>query len=63
MFPTFPFIIAKRDADARQFSNNPFVSGIAKDLLRAIDPLLTDNTSPTSSVTVVKEKKHPYSRQ
>ena len=41
----FQFIIAKIAAEERKHSINPFVSGIAQDLLVAIDPLLTNETT------------------
>ena len=60
MLPASPFIIAKQDADKRQFSSNVFVSGISKDLIKAVDPLLATDTSPTSSVVQTKD---PNGRQ
>lgn len=60
MLPAFPFIIAKQDAYQRQFSSNIFVSGIAKDLIKAVDPLLATDISPTSSVV---QTEHPIGRQ
>ena len=47
MLVTFPSIIAKLYAKERQSSTNPFVSGISKDLLTALDQMLAKDSEPT----------------